>query len=502
MAALALLFPVSLLADISGYVTLSVNSTYNLDTATAGIGAGDIRWDGATIAPLGTATLANWGVLPLGAPEIYSGLVGQLIAATFSTTPLGSGQIVPGDVILVHTNGGNWAWAQIFAASSSSLTLWSYTLGPVAPAIQITRVQNNYSYIAAGPAIIPVAPGSLFIVAGSGLADPAAQAVLQDSTQGLPSALNGASITVTVGGVASHPALYYAIAAQLAAVLPSDTPLGAGTITVTYHGASSTAPILVQPVSLGVATLIGNGTGQAIATEPDYSLVGLSHPAKPGDVITFWGSGLGASPGVSDTTYSAVAAPITVNGSPLQVYIGGVAAGIQYQGRSPYPGLDQINVTVPAGVLPGCFVSVAMVSGSVQEMVESNFFTIPVSAGGGACSDATAAISGSQAEAWSTRDAIHIGVVGLELTPSGGGSVLLPAAAFSVVQGAILPLVQLSSGWLAPVSAGSCMRTPPSWLPLPPAGAASFPGRLDAGDIKLSGLGEFEWLQEYDFLYG
>jgi hypothetical protein len=254
------------------------------------------------------------------------------------------------------------------------------------------------------------------------------------------------------------------------------------------------------PASLGVATMSGSGAGQAIATDTDYNLVTYTNSAVPGKAITFWGSGLGASPGTSDVTYSGTAAPITVSDYPLQIYIGGMPATILYQGRSAYPGLDQINVTVPSNVPAGCFVSVAMVSGSGTTLVESNYVTIPVNGSGGNCVDLTSTISASQAALWSSKASINVGTIALELTYiSATDQEYVPNAAFSIVPGsALMPIVLQAPSSIGPISTGSCVVTPPGWLVLGSGGGVGpFPGVMDAGTIKLSGQGHYEWLYEY-----
>jgi len=59
--------------------------------------------------------------------------------------------------------------------------------------------------------------------------------------------LNGASLTVVVGSVTTHPALYYTSSTQIAAVLPAATPVGTGSLTVNYRGTNS-APTPIQVV--------------------------------------------------------------------------------------------------------------------------------------------------------------------------------------------------------------------------------------------------------------
>src|SRR6202040_3386172 len=109
--------------------------------------------------------------------------------------------------------------------------------------------------------------------------------------------LNGASITVVVGGVTTHPALYYTSAAQLAAVLPAATPVGNGTLTVNYRGANSApAPIQVVasavginqynqiPIPLGVLNTI---VDLGVATDAvSGALFSFTNSATPGEIIT------------------------------------------------------------------------------------------------------------------------------------------------------------------------------------------------------------------------
>ncbi len=197
----------------------------------------------------------------------------------------------------------------------------------------------------------------------------------------LGTTLSGTSIKVTVGSVSVDCPMVYTLKSQVAAVLPSTTPLGAGTLTVTYNGASGSTPIRVVGSNFGISTVDGSGTGAAVVTFPSYQLVDSTHSAKPGDTLVIWGTGLGAAN--SD-------ANIATNGdlkTNITVWIGGVAAPLQYRGRSAGPGLDQINVVVPDGVSPGCSVSLVIQTGGAQSLVLSNTTNIPIMPGGGTCSD-------------------------------------------------------------------------------------------------------------------
>src|SRR6185437_5622984 len=74
----------------------------------------------------------------------------------------------------------------------------------VAAGPAITAIQNNSSLISSGLPNYGIAPSSLFVIKGTGLAAPGAP-VLQDTVAGLPLTLNGASISVTIGGTTTQP---------------------------------------------------------------------------------------------------------------------------------------------------------------------------------------------------------------------------------------------------------------------------------------------------------
>lgn len=257
------------------------------------------------------------------------------------------------------------------------------SVASAAPAI--SGVVNNYSYTQPGYPNSGIAPSSLFTIFGTGLANPSSGTVsLQSSAPpGLPKSLNGASVSVVVGGTTVTPALYYALPTQLAAVLPANTPAGTASVTVTVNEAPSAAfQVQVVPSAPGLDTYYGTGGGMVTATDNQTgALIDYTHSAAPGETIVLWGSGLGADPADSDTVYTA--SPHPVNQSSTHVYVGNIEATVVYAGSSGYPGLDQIDVTVPENVGVGCRVSVVVVVSGV----DSNFVLMPINPGGGVCSD-------------------------------------------------------------------------------------------------------------------
>jgi uncharacterized protein (TIGR03437 family) len=252
----------------------------------------------------------------------------------------------------------------------------------------VSELQNNYSYTQPGLPNYGISPGTLFIIKGSNLAS------TTNTTEAFPltTSLNGTSVSVTVNGTTTQPTLYYILPTQLGAVLPESTPLGTGTLTVTSGGQTSQAvPIQVVLSSFGILTYNGAGFGPAYAFDTNYTPITSTHAATSGQLVAFWGTGVGPDPANDDKTE-----PQQTNNLidiPLEVYIGGVPAPVYYQGRSAYPGVDEVFVYIPSGVPLGCYVSVVTVSGSIT----SNYATIPVAPiGSSSCSDQISIINGWQ----------------------------------------------------------------------------------------------------------
>jgi uncharacterized protein (TIGR03437 family) len=238
-------------------------------------------------------------------------------------------------------------------------------------------VVNNASYAPRGLPTSGIAQGSIFAIFGTNLGG---GTLAQQQSYPLSKALNGTSIKVTVGGTSVDAIPIYTVANQVGAVLPSNTPIGEGTVVVTYSGQTSAShAITVVPSSFGTFSINQQGTGPAVVTDANYVPITVTNPAKPGQTLILWGTGLGK--GLGDDA----AVPVTGNitGVKVDVYIGGQTAAVSYAGRSGCcSGLDQIVFTVPSGPL-GCDVSVIVVT---NDSVASNTTTMPI-AQNGVCSD-------------------------------------------------------------------------------------------------------------------
>lgn len=465
--ALGLALAIAAKADISQTTTLASGNTLNLDTGATGSSGGDLLWNGSTITPQGKARAYNFG--NLGATVFNNETQAQLKSLSILATnaPIAAGVLVSGDVIAVVTNGGNVAKVLVSSNSGGSITLQFLTyITPQATGPSITAIKNNSSGIPDGYPSSGIAPSSIFIVQGAGLSDPGAPSLQSSADPGLPLTLNGASLTVVVNNTTVHPALYYTSPAQLAAELPANTPVGTGTLTVDYRGTQVQAAIHVVPAAPGINTYYTN-TG--VATDnATGALLTFTNSASPGETVVLWTTGLGADPADSDTVYSA--APHSIP-TPLQVYIGGIAATILYQGSAGYPGVDQIDLTIPDSAPSGCWIGIAAVAGGVL----SNIATLPINPGGGPCVDQQSGLNGNQI-APSGGQTLRTGLVGLIQTNQTDRKGVLTIsntadAAFEKYTGIYAPAVSISPGgclvrYLTPATIGSITGLDPGRITL------------------------------------
>jgi uncharacterized protein (TIGR03437 family) len=241
---------------------------------------------------------------------------------------------------------------------------------------------NSASFWVQGVAGAGVAQGSIFVLFGTFLGPGTLQ---QADSLPLKTSLGGTSVRVVVGSVAVDAFIVYTSDAQVAAVLPSGTPTGDGQVTVKYNGRNSNAiAIHVVATSFGIYTRSANGAGPGVIQNYDAQgnavLNSYDHPAIPGQTGVIWGTGLGPISG-----YDGGPPPVGSLSAAVSVIVGGKTATVQYSGRSAsFPGVDQINFTVPDGVT-GCQVPVVV---KAEDHV-SNYVSMAVSPDGSACSDAT-----------------------------------------------------------------------------------------------------------------
>jgi uncharacterized protein (TIGR03437 family) len=214
----------------------------------------------------------------------------------------------------------------------------------------------------------PVSPGGLVSIFGTGLVSHLATA------DTIPLSTNLGGVTVTFADLPPAPMLAVVpgvpgqSADQINVQIPWEIGSGTGVVNVmvtTANGTSAPVAVNFAPSMPGIFTAAAGGQLYAIAVNSsDSSLVwpqGLastgSHPAKAGDVLIIYATGMGAvdhqpvDGGIPSVLANTVATPT--------VLFGGVPGNVQFSGLAPqFVGVNQLNVQVPAGVTPGSTVPV------------------------------------------------------------------------------------------------------------------------------------------------
>jgi uncharacterized protein (TIGR03437 family) len=240
-----------------------------------------------------------------------------------------------------------------------------------------------------------IAQGSIFSLYGIGVGPSTLT-----YPQGLPlptslPAVNGTSIAISSGGQKLDAYIVAAEATQVNAILPSTTPIGDASVTLTFNGQTS-APFTISVVEsrLGIITSNSQGYGTVVAQHgADSTYILLTKAAHPGETVVLYGTGLGPI----TTPDNAAPGKVSV-GSNVIVTIAGETVTPAYAGRAPqFAGEDQINFTIPDDVVTGCYVPISVTaSGQVSQDV-----VLPIAKSG---SDVCTHIFGLSAAALATLD--------------------------------------------------------------------------------------------------
>ncbi|MCU1239050.1 MAG: Ig-like domain (Group 3) [Candidatus Solibacter sp.] len=268
----------------------------------------------------------------LGTAQIQ--LVGGVYTATLTTDQLtqsGSPQI------LVATYSGD----ANFASSSSN------PQGQSVFGTQIAVV-NGAGYTSSN-----FAADSWATVYGDNLASTTLTAV----TTPYPTSLAGTTVSLTDStGTQRLAPIYFVSPGQVNILIPSNTAFGLATVTVTNpNGATASSVILVTRTAPGLFTANASGQGVAAAL---VQRVRADSSQTIENVATFDSNAKAYVPVVipvgSDSLYLQLYGTgirYTPGLSKVTCTINGINAPVLYASAAPgFPGLDQVNVQVPAGV--------------------------------------------------------------------------------------------------------------------------------------------------------
>jgi len=129
----------------------------------------------------------------------------------------------------------------------------------------------------------------------------------------------------------------------------------------TGGGISAPVKVSLADAAPGLFSLGQSGNGQGVVLDLRYRLVDAANPARPGDTIQIFATGLGPVSNRPASGAASPAAPLATTLSTPTVNIGGAAAPVVFSGLTPgYVGLYQVNAQVPANAAAGNSVPVAL----------------------------------------------------------------------------------------------------------------------------------------------
>ena len=243
-------------------------------------------------------------------------------------------------------------------------------------AFNIGPAPNPLAAVNAASSQKGLAPGGIAALYGTNLTGVTASA---NSAPPLPYALGGT--TLTIPGV-FPVALFYVSPLQIDFQVPFMQVFGSTptTLTVTQGELSTTVNITLVPFAPAIFTTNSQGTGQAAAliggslAAPIGAFPG-SRPAKPGESVAIYCTGLGNVTNAPDPGAPALSNPLSHTlGTPV-VTLGGAKVSTTFSGLAPgFVGLYQVNMQIPAGVAGGSAVPLVLMIGGVS----SNTATIAV----------------------------------------------------------------------------------------------------------------------------
>jgi len=224
---------------------------------------------------------------------------------------------------------------------------------PAPPAIVPGGIVNAASQLPPSLRGGALTPGARFIVPGVRLGP---EIPVRGSESNPPDKLALVTVRIAQGDRAAYAHLLMVSATRIDAVVPDAAPLGQVQLTVTY-GALESEPytLTLEPASVGF---------YSADTAPDSLPQAKRKPeAAPGDIVTLWGTGMGAF-------------DLVVGGKP--------AEAVRIAAADWCLGVEQVAFRVPAGTPLGCFVPV---QARTPDGRPSNAIPIAVHAPGEPCRD-------------------------------------------------------------------------------------------------------------------
>jgi uncharacterized protein (TIGR03437 family) len=241
---------------------------------------------------------------------------------------------------------------------------------------------NSFVNAASGqPGLVP---GSIVKIVAPGIAPGVTNnCVIPDARVGaLPLTLAGVSIEFQSGSASYFAPIFYVCnlngEESVAAQVSFELPVGSAAVTVRAGGGSSTiAGVPVLPFQPGIFETVGsNGLRHGVLMRPNGTFVSQENPARRGEIIYLFATGLGAV--TPATATNAAGQGQSVN---AQVIVGVNNAGVRVL-RAEYAvnmiGVYVVAFELPADTTPGANRPLALAVVQDGQLVFGNGSSIPI----------------------------------------------------------------------------------------------------------------------------
>lgn len=324
------------------YLFLAGNGVVDDLIGVAGGGDGSVGQD---IGPIGIRLVDRYGLPVAGEQVTFSAAGGTLQNADSQTNAYG---IAMAEAIL-----GSQPGTYDFTVTAAGLS-WDFN-GTIRaqPTIPANGIVNAASF-EAGQA---VTPGSYISIFGAGLSDVTDSATATT----LPLAIDYVLVSFDVPSakISAPGHLIYVSPGQVNVQVPWELQ-GQSSVQVKVtinspNGGYAFGNVYALPLADYSPALFESGA-QVAALDVNMKAIGAGNPAKQGQPVQLYANGLGPVTNQPASGEPPAAARFAETKSTPAVSIGGKDAPVSFSGLAPgFPGLYQINVTVPTGLTPGTY---------------------------------------------------------------------------------------------------------------------------------------------------
>jgi uncharacterized protein (TIGR03437 family) len=257
--------------------------------------------------PLGVTVMGSNG-LPVSGASVSFTASGPVTLSATSATTNSSG------VAQVTATAGTPGPATVTASIAGLSAVFNLTVTPVGPNLSLTSFVNGADgqVGSISPCGIAAITGAALAPSGAGIPPVVGPLPLELSNDTVSFGPSATALQSPIFSVSSTPGQL----PQIVFLVPCEVTPGTVPVTVNVNGGTQTLNVTVLPASPGVfQTTMSDGVVRAVIERPDGSFVNIGNPARRGETVTAFVTGLGAaSPQVATNSLPIPVTPSTVNG--------------------------------------------------------------------------------------------------------------------------------------------------------------------------------------------